>query len=84
MNGIIQEIRGKAISIGGRPDHAHVLASFPPALALSDVMRTVKANSSRWITEEGLLPEFAWQTGDGAFSIGRSERDTVVDYINNQ
>jgi len=84
MNGIIQEIGGKTIIIDGRPDHAHVLASLPARLAISDAMRTVKANSSRWITEEGLLPDFAWQTGYGAFSIGRSERDTVIDYIKDQ
>jgi hypothetical protein len=71
-------------STDGRPDHTHVLASFPSALALSDAVRTVKANSSRWIKEEGLLPEFAWQTGYGAFSIGRSERETVIEYIKNQ
>jgi putative transposase len=45
----------------------------------------VKKGTSRWLKEQS--PDFAsfdWQEGYGAFFIGRSQRDDVVDYIRKQ
>jgi hypothetical protein len=33
---------------------------------------------------DGGVPEFSWQAGYGAFSIGESQVETVVRYIQNQ
>jgi putative transposase len=84
MGGIIRKLNGKALIIGGMLDHGHILASFPTTIALADAMREIKADSSGWTRAEGLCVPFGWQTGYGAFSIGRSERDTVYHYIENQ
>ena len=45
-------------------------------------MSIVKANSSRWINEQKFVKgKFQWQSGYGAFSYSRSQRDQVINYI---
>src|SRR5689334_17685119 len=45
--------------IGGTEDHIHLLIEVPPVLTLSKAVATIKANSSRWASNEGV--KFAWQ-----------------------
>ena len=83
--GIVREMGGRALAVGGVEDHAHLLLLLPPSIALSDAMRTLKTNASRWVHET--FPEravFAWQDGYAAFSVSESNRDTVKAYIANQ
>lgn len=48
-------------------------------------MSVVKANSSRWVNEQNFVKgKFQWQTGYGAFSHSKSQRDIVIKYIINQ
>jgi putative transposase len=85
IGGILKELRAVPIAIGGTADHVHLLAKLPTELAVSDCMRVVKANSSRWIKEK--WPErrrFAWQRGYGAFSVSESKKGIVTRYIQNQ
>jgi putative transposase len=73
------------IEIGGTSDHVHLLARLSPTLAISDVLRHTKANSSRWINETFHDEEsFGWQRGFGAFSVSGSNVDAVRKYIRNQ
>lgn len=83
MGGLVKEQKGKPIIINGVEDHVHMLILLPPNLSVSDAMRFVKANSSRWMKERFGKP-FAWQKGFGAFSVSRSNVDAVVKYIRNQ
>jgi putative transposase len=67
------------------PDHIHILLSIKPDVAISNLMRDIKANSSKWINEKRFVPgKFQWQEGYGAFSYSESQVDKVVNYINNQ
>jgi putative transposase len=85
MGGIIREIGGKAIIVNGMPDHVHLLLSLPPTLAPAEVVRVVKANSSKWVHEKWLARRtFGWQQGYGAFSVSRSGVKDVEDYIAGQ
>jgi REP element-mobilizing transposase RayT len=59
MGGIIRELNGKALAVNGTSDHIHLLISLPPALSLSDAMRVLKTNSSRWVKEGG-REGFGW------------------------
>lgn len=70
INGILAELEGQAIATGGTEDHVHLLIRLHPSRALSDVIRTVKACSSKWI-HETFPPHraFAWQTGYGVFTV---------------
>ena len=53
--------------------------SVPPVMPLATALRELKAHSSRWLREHGY--RFAWQEGYGAFSVGQSQRQAVIDYI---
>jgi putative transposase len=85
LGGIIRELNGTALAINGPADHVDLLVALPPNLALSEAMRVLKSNSSRWVHEQ--WPQrraFAWQTGYGAFSVSQSNADQVCAYIANQ
>lgn len=72
----------RTIAVGGISNHAHVLFALPATLTLATAMMNLKANSSRWMGEQGT--EFAWQKGYGAFSVSSSHVDDVVEYIKHQ
>ena len=83
--GIANAHEHKIYAIGGMPDHIHILISIKPSSAISDIVREIKANSSRWINEKNFIKgTFQWQEGYGAFSYAQSQLDTVISYINNQ
>ena len=85
LGGIIRSLSGHAYMIGGRPDHIHILTSLPKSSSLSDYVRKIKSNSSKWI--KGLRDEyngFLWQDGYGAFSVSESNVDSVARYITYQ
>jgi REP element-mobilizing transposase RayT len=83
--GIVNGNEQKVYAIGGVADHIHILLSIKPNIALSDLVRDIKANSSKWINEKGLVKrKFQWQEGFGAFSYAQSQLNTIIAYINNQ
>ena len=85
LGGICRSHGVKAQHIGGVEDHVHLLVGFPPTLALSNWMKRLKGESSKWISDE--LPHmrgFAWQDGYAAFSVGRSQVDDTIRYISGQ
>ena len=86
LGGIIRELDGKALIVNGMADHVHLLCQLSPAHCISDIMRIIKTNSSKWVHEERKIPRanFGWQTGYGAFSISKSRIDSVYKYITDQ
>ncbi len=85
MGGIIRELRGNAIDVNGTADHVHLLVVLPPTVAISDALRVLKTDSSRWIHETWRdRARFAWQTGYGAFSVSQLKVDAVRRYIDGQ
>ena len=85
VGGIIKGIGGMPIEIGGMPDHLHILTSVPQTMSLSDFVRAIKADSSKWIkTIDACYEKFAWQQGYGAFSVSPSLVDKTVKYIRSQ
>lgn len=83
--GIISNKQSKPLAIYCNPDHCHVLIGFNPSVSIADLVRDIKANSSKWINENHWVPgKFAWQEGYGAFSYARSQLNVVVQYILNQ
>lgn len=82
MYGILKNDNVFPLAIGGWKDHVHVFFELKPDLKISDLMRMLKATSSKWINDNKLvLGKFQWQEGYGAFSYSRSQRDKVIDYI---
>ena len=83
--GIVNAKNQKVYAIGGVADHIHILVSLKPTIAISDLVRDIKANSSKWINEKGLIiGKFHWQEGFGAFSYSQTQLETIINYINNQ
>ncbi len=85
VSGIINGRDQKLFAIGGMPDHIHILISLRPNCMVSELVNSVKTNSSKWINSRGFVKgKFCWQEGYGAFSYGQSQLDLVIKYINNQ
>ena len=83
--GVLRSRQSKLLTAGGMPDHVHLLVSLDRQIAVSDALREIKSNSSRWIHEN--FPKqrrFSWQRGYGAFSVSFSQIGSVVRYIENQ
>jgi len=71
--------------VNGPADHLHLLVLQPPALAVAELIRAVKGNSSKWIHETwSSRSAFAWQEGYAAFSVSHSARERVELYIAGQ
>ena len=82
---IITHKKQTVIRINSMPDHLHILVGITPDIAISDLVRDIKANSSKWINiKRWVVGKFEWQAGFAAFSYAHSQLDTVVHYIKNQ
>ena len=85
ITGILHRREQKLLAIGGMPDHIHVFIGLNPKDALSDVVRDLKAGSSKFINDQNWVPgKFRWQEGYGAFSYARTRINQVCQYILNQ
>jgi putative transposase len=85
ISGIIRNNDQKLIAIGGTENHIHILIGIKPTIALSDLVRDVKANSSRFVNEKKFAQgKFSWQQGFGAFSYSHSHLSDVIRYIQHQ
>ena len=73
-----------ALAVGGIADHVHLLLSLHPTVAVSTLVRILKANTSQWVSRELRAPDFTWQEGYGAFSLRECELDTVRQYVIHQ
>jgi putative transposase len=84
IGGIMRNMGAVADTVGGDADHVHVLASLLARHCVMNVMRDVKSNSSGWVHRALGIYGFEWQDGYGAFTVGRSDLDSVREYIRNQ
>jgi Transposase and inactivated derivatives len=85
MAGIIKNKGQKPIIVNGVEDHAHVFVGLKPVMALSDLVRDIKNNSSNFINgHKWVKGRFNWQEGYGAFSYSHSQIESVYNYIQNQ
>ncbi|MEQ8535226.1 MAG: IS200/IS605 family transposase [Imperialibacter sp.] len=85
IGNLINETGCKNITVNGVDDHVHCFFNLKPSLAISDVMKSAKAKSSKWINDNKLTPQrFEWQGGFGAFSYNQSQVNNVFNYIKNQ
>jgi REP element-mobilizing transposase RayT len=85
IGGIIRAEKGVLYDIGGVEDHIHMYLRWRTDGAVSDLMRTVKARSSKWMHDTfPPLREFAWQEGYSVFSVSKSQEKAVKKYIARQ
>src|SRR5229473_3565595 len=85
ITGVIRNQGQKLICINGMPDHLHILIGLKPSMALADLVRDIKAESSTYVNKNSWVRgKFSWQEGYGAFSYGHSQLDSIIRYIQNQ
>jgi putative transposase len=85
ISGIITGNGAKSLAVGGWKDHVHIFFGMPLTSCIADFMSIIKASSSKWINEQKFVKgKFLWQSGYGAFSHSRSQRDGVINYIMTQ
>lgn len=85
MHGIVENNGSKLILANGTSNHVHLLISLGKSIDISEIVGDIKRDSSTWIkTQDEKFADFYWQKGYGAFSIGQSQVETVMNYIKNQ
>lgn len=85
ISGIITNKGQKSIIVNGMSDHIHAFIGLKPSMAISDLVRDIKNNSSNFINKNKLVKgKFSWQEGYGAFSYSHSHIKQVYNYILNQ
>jgi REP element-mobilizing transposase RayT len=52
IGGIIGELGGEMLSIGGVADHIHILCRLGTKVPMADALRQIKGGSSKWINDE--------------------------------
>jgi putative transposase len=85
IGNLINQANCKTIIVNGVEDHVHCFIGLKPAVSVSEVMKAVKAKSSKYINDHSLTSRrFEWQEGYGVFSYSQSHVDRVCKYIQNQ
>jgi putative transposase len=85
ITGIVQNKGHKMIILNSMPDHIHILIGLRPIESLSNLVKEIKSQSSKWINDNKLVyGRFTWQQGFGAFSYSKNEIKNVIKYIENQ
>ena len=83
IGGTLNDLGCKTHIVGGEKDHVHCLFLLNKTMSISDVVRQVKANSSKWFKEH-FGCAFAWQKEYSAFSVSKAHVDRVTHYIAHQ
>lgn len=85
ITGIVQNRDQKMLAVFCMPDHVHILVAIKPNISISDLVRDIKAGSSKFISDQKWNNhKFSWQEGFGAFSYSKGQIDTIAKYILNQ
>ena len=85
ISGIARNTNGRILKINGVSDHVHILEVTKPSIALSDFIRTIKANSSKWVHEKfANKSKFEWKVGYASFSVSESQKGRIRKYIEGQ
>ena len=85
LGGVARNHGMKAVAVGGAADHCHILLDLDSTQCIAEAVKVLKANSSRWLKQRfPSLDRFAWQEGYGAFSIGISQAEDTIRYIDGQ
>ena len=85
MHGIVENNKSKLILANGTGNHVHLLISLGKTADVSELVGDIKRDSSKWVkTKDAKFGDFHWQEGYGAFSIGQSQVEVVMNYIKNQ
>ena len=82
MTAVLRNDGCNVIQINGVADHVHILFAQFRTECMSDLVKALKGSTSGWIKDrQQRRSDFAWQAGYGVFSVGRTEREREIRYI---
>lgn len=85
LGGIVRNLKGSPVEIGGIADHVHIFAQLPPTITVAEAVNKIKSNSSRWLNEQSAYKDkFFWQEGYAAFTVSENRFDETIKYIRQQ
>ena len=85
LAGICRMHDSEAFRVGGTENHVHIACTLPRTLSVNKLLEEIKKSSSIWIKKnDSRFQGFAWQAGYGAFSMGQSQLDRLIHYIDTQ
>ena len=85
LAGAVRNLNAEAYRVGGVADHVHIACTLPRTMPVSKLLEEIKKSSSMWIKQQApTCRGFAWQAGYGAFSLGQSQLDARIAYIDGQ
>jgi REP element-mobilizing transposase RayT len=85
LGGLVRAEEGTLFDVGGVEDHVHLYLRWRCDASVSDLLRTIKSRSSKWMHETfPSVTDFAWQEGYAAFSVSKSQEPAVKQYIAHQ
>jgi REP element-mobilizing transposase RayT len=71
--------------VGGVAGHVHLAIRLSREKDVATLVRDLKTSSSKWLKSRSpSLSRFAWQRGYGAFSVGPTDLNALVGYIDAQ
>jgi len=82
---VARSLNCEAYRVGGVADHVHLAVTLPRSIAQSDLVKELKIASNHWLgQQDARYAKFAWQRGYGIFSVGKSQLNALIDYVENQ
>ena len=82
---LLKDMNCDILRINGMEEHVHIFVNKSPRISTEDMMRVLKAKSSKWMKTCGLFPQFdGWCREYYCVSKSESDKQTVIDYITNQ
>ena len=82
---VCRDCHCEACRVGGAADHVHIAARLARIISQAEVLEKIKKTSSAWIKHQGdQYAGFCWQAGYGGFSVGWSQLEELVRYIDCQ
>lgn len=85
LAGAVRQLDCEAYRVGGVSDHVHIAVRLSRTLSVADLVKEIKTASSKWLkTQDATLAGFCWQQGYGAFSVGMSQKEVLLHYIDVQ
>jgi len=67
---------------GGASNHVHLAIRLSRTITIAKLIEELKTSSTKWLKKH--LPNFSWQRGYGAFSVGPSDLPALLAYIDTQ
>ena len=80
---VVRQLGGLVVGVGGIPNHVHLLVRLPPSAKVSETVRILKTESTRWALKSRAF-DLVWGEGYGVFSVGKAQAPEVLQLLHSQ